>query len=251
MSSRTKSASSGLGQGKTGGKEEAKAKVDAMDTEQASSGDEDRQPQQQGQQQQQQSSSSGEPSSSDEEPESMSSNTKQSTKTKDRYADDVGQDSFGKRKADDFLRRQELAMDTQFKARVVLPGDDVTESTTRTTRSLRLGSGLVQRGEAIVATRAGMLRYRPPCAYWVENNGRRYSARVEDQVIGIVEDRMGESYKVNVFGRCDRFGIAIASDLFSATDRVSGGMHHDSCAASSLYHSEALVLVRIIVPAGR
>lgn len=114
---------------------------------------------------------------------------------------DEEEPSFGKRKADDFLRRQELAMDPRFKSTVVLPGDDVTEATTRTTRSIRLGPGLVRQGETVVATRAGMLRYRPPCTHWVESNGRRYGARVEDQVLGIVEDRMGEAYKVNVFGR--------------------------------------------------
>lgn len=69
------------------------------------------------------------------------------------------------------------------------------------TKALRLGPGLVQRGERLVATRAGMLRYRPPCSYWVESNGRRYCARVEDQVLGIVEDRMGECYRVSIFGR--------------------------------------------------
>lgn len=101
-------------------------------------------------------------------------------------------------------------MDPRFKATVVLPGDDVTESTTRTTRSLRLGPGLVQHGqEKVLATRAGVLRYRPPCSYWVESNGRRYGARVEDQVLGVVEDRMGESYKVNIFGRCGRAAGAL------------------------------------------
>lgn len=168
-------------------------------------------------------------SSSDEDsaPETMSSNTTTATagaavraakarqRPNDSMSDDGSDsgssgdgddgdsgDNSGKRKADDFLRRQELVMDAGFKATVVLPGDDVTEATTRTTRSLRLGPGLVQHAqERVLATRAGVLRYRPPCSYWVESNGRRYGARVEDQVLGVVEDRMGESYKVNIFGR--------------------------------------------------
>ncbi|CAM9337724.1 unnamed protein product [Laminaria digitata] len=161
-------------------------------------------------------------SSSDEGPDSMPSKTKtlinsakaasaaaaataagggRGSKAQQQPSRQTGDvDSFGKRKADDFLRRQELAMDPRFKSTVVLPGDDVTDSTTRTTRSLRLGPGLVQKEEKVLATRAGMLRYRPPCSYWVESNGRRYGARAEDQVLGIVEDRMGESYKVNIFG---------------------------------------------------
>lgn len=163
-------------------------------------------------------SSSDDDSSSDGEPESMPSKTKtlirsakaaaaaaaggRGNKAEEPSSKQTGDaDSFGKRKADDFLRRQEMAMDPSFKSTVVLPGDDVTESTTRTTRSLRLGPGLVQKEEKVLATRAGMLRYRPPCSYWVESNGRRYGARVEDQVLGVVEDRMGESYKVNIFGR--------------------------------------------------
>lgn len=122
----------------------------------------------------------------------------------DGDADGSDDSNSGKRKADDFLRRQELAMDPRFKAKVVLPGDDVTESTTRTTKTLRLGPGLVQHAQdKVLATRAGVLRYRPPCSYWVESNGRRYSARAEDQVLGVVEDRMGDWYKVNVFGRCE------------------------------------------------
>lgn len=120
----------------------------------------------------------------------------------DGGGDGDGDTNSGKRKADDFLRRQELGMDPRFKATVVLPGDDVTETITRATRTLRLGPGLVQHAQdKVLATRAGMLRYRPPCSYWVESNGRRYSARVEDQVLGVVEDRTMESYKVNVFGR--------------------------------------------------
>lgn len=152
-------------------------------------------------------------SSSDGDPESMQSKTKtlissakaaataRGNKAQQPSRQTSDAESFGKRKADDFLRRQELAMDPRFKSTVVLPGDDVTESTTRTTRSLRLGPGLMQKEEKVLATRAGMLRYRPPCSYWVESNGRRYSARVEDQVMGVVEDRMGELYKVNIFGR--------------------------------------------------
>lgn len=159
--------------------------------------------------------------SSDEDtgPETMPSNTKTAAATEPedpKHSSDGSSDSedgdgdddddngsFGKRKADDFLRRQELAMDPRFKATVVLPGDDVTETTTRTTRSLRLGPGLVQHAQdKVLVTRAGVLRYRPPCSYWVESNGRRYGARVEDQVLGIVEDRMGDYYKVNIFGRC-------------------------------------------------
>lgn len=165
-------------------------------------------------------------SSSDEDsaPETASSNTKTAAAARaakarerphDSMSDDGGDggsddgdggdsssDNFGKRKADDFLRRQGLVMDAGFKATVVLPGDDVTEATTRTTRSLRLGPGLVQHTqEKVLATRAGVLRYRPPCSYWVESNGRRYGARAEDQVLGVVEDRVGESYKVNIFGR--------------------------------------------------
>lgn len=110
-------------------------------------------------------------------------------------------ESYGKRKVDDFLRKQAQAMDSSFKASAVLPGDDVTEMTTRSMSNIRLGPGLIQHDERVVATRAGMLRYRPPCSYWVESNGRRYCGRVEDQVLGIVEDRMGESYKVSIFGR--------------------------------------------------
>lgn len=49
--------------------------------------------------------------------------------------------SFGKRKADEFLKRQEATMDVTFRASVVIPGDDVTAKTTRSRRILRVPRG--------------------------------------------------------------------------------------------------------------
>lgn len=51
--------------------------------------------------------------------------------SEDGNEDEIEDSSFGKRKADDFLKRQERTMDATFKAYVVLPGDDVTGTMTR------------------------------------------------------------------------------------------------------------------------
>jgi hypothetical protein len=54
----------------------------------------------------------------------------------------------------------------------VLPGD-VVGNIVGSSEAIRLGPGLTQNGEAIVATKAGILRYRGPDKYWIENSQKR------------------------------------------------------------------------------
>ncbi|CAM9773993.1 unnamed protein product, partial [Phaeothamnion confervicola] len=83
---------------------------------------------------------------------------------------------------------------------VALPGDDLTNHIAPSGPKLRLGAGLVHRGGSVRATRAGLLRHKPPQTYWIDANQKRYIARVEDQVVGLVEERMGDFYRMNLFG---------------------------------------------------
>ena len=53
--------------------------------------------------------------------------------------------------------------------------------------------------EEVRANVGGVLRYRPPNAYWIESNCKRYIPRANDQVVGIIEERGGDYYKVNIF----------------------------------------------------
>ncbi|TMW69382.1 hypothetical protein Poli38472_001538 [Pythium oligandrum] len=117
----------------------------------------------------------------------------------------------GKRKADEpidataddeasrFLEDAQRQVDFLFSPTVVLPGDDVTEILTKTSKNVRLGAGLrLLPGDRIVCTNAGVLRYRPPNRYWVEFDHKRYNVAVDDGVIGVVTDRNAEFYRVNI-----------------------------------------------------
>ncbi|KAJ0402697.1 hypothetical protein P43SY_007839 [Pythium insidiosum] len=98
-----------------------------------------------------------------------------------------------------FLEDAQRHVDFTFSPTVVLPGDDVTDILTKQTKHVRLGAGLRQVGEArIISSQAGVLRYRPPNRYWVEFDHKRYSAHLDDGVIGVVTDRNADFYRVNI-----------------------------------------------------
>jgi len=88
----------------------------------------------------------------------------------------------------------------------VLPGDDVTAYIDTSSNQVKLGLGLVQSSKhhSITATLAGRLHSKK--GYWyVLQNTKRYIPMVEDRVLGIVEDRVGQEnggdvYRVNIGG---------------------------------------------------
>uniref|UniRef100_M4B8R8 Ribosomal RNA-processing protein 40 n=1 Tax=Hyaloperonospora arabidopsidis (strain Emoy2) TaxID=559515 RepID=M4B8R8_HYAAE len=101
--------------------------------------------------------------------------------------------------ASSFLENAQRSVDFLFSSVVVLPGDDVTSTLTKTTRRVKLGAGLKQLpDDRIVCTNAGILRYRPANRYWVEYNYKRYVASIDDGVIGVVTDRNADFYRVNI-----------------------------------------------------
>jgi len=79
--------------------------------------------------------------------------------------------------------------------KVVFPGDVVGSVTDL---KIRLGPGLMQNQESIVATKCGILRNPQIKYYWIENNQKRYVPAMEDMVIGIVRERYAEGFKVDV-----------------------------------------------------
>lgn len=60
----------------------------------------------------------------------------------------------------------------------------------------------MQHGDSIVATKAGTLRFIKPDTFAVDNYQRRYVPSLEDLVIGVVSERHGEEYRVDIGGRC-------------------------------------------------
>jgi exosome complex component RRP40 len=88
---------------------------------------------------------------------------------------------------------------SNFTKKAVLPGDNVTSDVTGLRKDIKLGDGLHQIGDAVFCTVAGILRYRAPMTYWVEGDKRMYIPRAGDQVVGIIEEKLGEFYRVNIF----------------------------------------------------
>ena len=98
-----------------------------------------------------------------------------------------------------FMKKATNNIDTSFKSVAVLPGDNVTKYVTGFRKNIKLGVGLHQVGEAVFCSQSGALRYRAPLTYWVEYDKMMYAPRVGDQIVGIIEEKIGEFYKVNIF----------------------------------------------------
>jgi exosome complex component RRP40 len=101
--------------------------------------------------------------------------------------------------ADALINKIDNSIDFAFQKVVTLPGDDITSNVTGLTTSIKLGHGLAQVNEKVVANSVGVLNYRAPNSYWSENSGKRYFPKVDDQVVGIVEEKGGEFYTINIY----------------------------------------------------
>eukprot|EP00937_MAST-01D_sp_MAST-1D-sp2_P000880 g880.t1 len=119
--------------------------------------------------------------------------------------------------ADAFLGS--LSVDAQFHPVTVLAGDDVTEVVTRVAKRIQVGDGLQQRDERVVVSCAGVLRYRPPARYWVEHNQRRYVPLAEHFVVGTVEARSADFYRVDIGGPAAALLPTLAFDGASKRNR--------------------------------
>jgi len=93
-----------------------------------------------------------------------------------------------------------------FHNKPVFPGDDVSailhiNDHSPITLSHGLMDSIMQDGEtAVTVTVVGILKHRAPSTFYVETIGNKiYTPREGDQVVGIVEDKGGEFYKVNIF----------------------------------------------------
>ncbi|KAF3437039.1 hypothetical protein FNV43_RR19792 [Rhamnella rubrinervis] len=82
----------------------------------------------------------------------------------------------------------------------VVPGDVVLDISSMANQTIKLGSGLRQDCDAIVAMKAGKLRLTKPNKYWVESSQKRYVPCVEDSVLGIVVDSRSDNFLVDIKG---------------------------------------------------
>mmetsp|Transcript_6611 Transcript_6611/g.15904 ORF Transcript_6611/g.15904 Transcript_6611/m.15904 type:complete len:233 (+) Transcript_6611:165-863(+) len=79
---------------------------------------------------------------------------------------------------------------------VVFPGDPVVQIPLN--EQLRVGTGLQQRGEEIISNKAGLVCRTSTGKFWLQVVQKRYVPAVDDLVIGIITERHGESFNVDV-----------------------------------------------------
>ncbi|EAL68893.1 hypothetical protein DDB_G0276783 [Dictyostelium discoideum AX4] len=90
-------------------------------------------------------------------------------------------------------------MDT-LKDQFVVPGDVIGKIGDL---KVRIGPGLLQTKDTVLATKAGVLRYSKfHRFYWIENEQKRYVPQVEDMVIGTIIEKHAESFKVDIGSSC-------------------------------------------------
>jgi exosome complex component RRP40 len=64
---------------------------------------------------------------------------------------------------------------------------------------IRVGSGLIQRGEGLLVAQCGILRKNPRTnKVWIESPMKRYIPTVDDHVIGVITGNIGEYFKVDI-----------------------------------------------------
>ena len=77
---------------------------------------------------------------------------------------------------------------------VVLPGQVI--DTSKATDAIKIGPGLYQEMNRVIAMKAGVLCSRKNSKYWIEQTQKRYIPVVNDPVVGIIIAKHAEDYKV-------------------------------------------------------
>ncbi len=100
----------------------------------------------------------------------------------------------------EFLENASKTLNTKFQPTNLLPGDNVTSIVTNQfVKGIILGRGLIEKSNEVYAVNAGTLQYSPPSTYWVDSNSKIYIPNLGDQIVGIIEDKGSDYYKVNIF----------------------------------------------------
>jgi exosome complex component RRP40 len=85
---------------------------------------------------------------------------------------------------------------------IVLPGDVVATITnsSQIKKPIRIGDGITQRDNRILAEKSGYLRHLVSSnKFFIESNQRTYNQlATDDVVIGVIKERAGENYKVDI-----------------------------------------------------
>ena len=91
-----------------------------------------------------------------------------------------------------------------------------------TSSSIKLGNGIVYKDDKIMSVTAGKLVHSSSsstCSYKINNNKKYYTPRTGDQVIGIIEDKGTDYYKVNIFSGVNSYALLGRLAFEGATKR--------------------------------
>jgi len=86
---------------------------------------------------------------------------------------------------------------------IVMPGDVIINEKELLENSLYkiVGDGFLQTADKLLVTRAGILRIskkKQITTIWLETFQKKYVPAVDDVVIGVIIERIGENYKVDI-----------------------------------------------------
>ncbi|XP_076160581.1 exosome complex component Rrp40 isoform X2 [Ptiloglossa arizonensis] len=82
---------------------------------------------------------------------------------------------------------------------VIMPGDIVKDiATMKKKETIILGPGLRREADTVFAYKAGVLKKRDPAVYYVDTYQKRYVPNRGENVIGIITQRGGDIFKVDI-----------------------------------------------------
>ena len=96
---------------------------------------------------------------------------------------------------------------------VLNPGNKVTDlidGLNESNKPAKLGPGLYCKGEDVFACKSGILRYKKPNLFWINCHQKRYTPCKNDNVVGVVTQKQGDNYRVEI-GTSDHAVISYLS----------------------------------------
>ena len=107
----------------------------------------------------------------------------------------------------------------------VLPCTNINSSSSSnssSSNSIAIGNGIVYKNDNIISIEGGKLEYSltsSSCRYSINNNKKYYTPKVGDQVIGIIDDKGTDYYKVNIFSGINSIALLGRLAFEGATKR--------------------------------
>lgn len=130
--------------------------------------------------------------------------------------------SSNKEYASAFLQENITSKDITKSTIYVLPCTDIINNNTNNNNNVVIGNGIVYKDDKIVTIEGGKLDYSlasSSCRYAINNSKKYYIPRVGDNVIGIIEDKGTDYYKLNIFSGVNSVALLGRLSFEGATKR--------------------------------